>query len=46
MVDEVDKPRDRARVLERRLREYDEYVKRGGVLSDYDLTKTDLVEEV
>jgi hypothetical protein len=48
MVDEVDmdKPRDRARVLERRLREYNEYVKRGGVLSDYDLTKTDLVEEV
>lgn len=44
MFDEVDKPRDRTNVLERRLREYDGYVKRGGVLSEYDMTKTALVE--
>ena len=45
MVDEVNKARDRTPLLERRMQEYTDYVKRGGVLSDYDRTKTVLVEE-
>ena len=45
MVDEVDKQSDRNPLLERRMKEYHEYVERGGVLSDYDFTRIDLVEE-
>jgi hypothetical protein len=45
MVDEVDQPRDRNALLERRMKEYHDYVERGGVLSDYDFTRIDLVEE-
>jgi hypothetical protein len=45
MVDEVNRAKDRSPLLERRMREYDEYVKRGGVLSEQDMTKIDLVEE-
>lgn len=45
MVDEVDKKSDRNPLLERRMKEYHEYVQRGGVLSDYDFTRVDLVEE-
>lgn len=44
MIDEVDKARDRTPLLERRMREYMEYEKRGGVLSDHDMTQIDLVE--
>jgi hypothetical protein len=43
MVDEVIK--DRMPLLERRMREYEDYVKRGGILSADDMTKTELVEE-
>ncbi|GKY93274.1 hypothetical protein MPSEU_000294900 [Mayamaea pseudoterrestris] len=45
MVDDVDKAGDRSTLLERRLKEYNDYVKRGGVLSAYDLTRTVLVED-
>lgn len=45
MVDEVNIQRDRSPLLERRMREYFEYVDRGGVLSQEDMTKTALVEE-
>lgn len=44
MIDEVNLARDRSPLLERRMREYEEYAKRGGVLSDDDITKIDLVE--
>ena len=43
MVDEV--TRGRTALLERRMQEYHDYVHRGGVLSEYDMTKTALVEE-
>jgi hypothetical protein len=44
--DDVANPqRDRTPLLERRLREYQAYVDRGGVLSADDMTKTNLVEE-
>jgi len=46
MVDEVgDRRRDRPPVLERRLREYQAYVDRGGILSEDDMGKTNLVDE-
>lgn len=45
MIDEVQKPGDRTPLLERRMDEYQAYVKRGGVLSEDDMTKTGLVEE-
>jgi hypothetical protein len=45
MVDEVNKARDRTPLLERRLREYEDYVKRGGVMNEYDMTRTALVED-
>ncbi len=45
MIDEVDKAADRTDLLERRMREYREYVDRGGVLSEYDMTRTALVEK-
>lgn len=43
MVDEV--TRDRTALLERRMQEYQDYVNRGGVLNEYDMTKTALVEQ-
>lgn len=43
MVDEV--IRDRTALLERRMQEYQDYVNRGGILNEYDMTKTALVEE-
>ena len=46
MVDEVDKPSDRSHMLERRMIEYKDYVKRGGVLSDEDMSKTELMAKV
>jgi hypothetical protein len=47
MIDQVGNtnPRDRTPLLERRLREYQAYVDRGGVLSAEDMVKTNLVEE-
>jgi hypothetical protein len=45
MIDEVDNPRDRTALLERRMKEFKEYVDRGGVLNEYDTTKLELVEE-
>jgi hypothetical protein len=45
MVDEVGK-RGRTPLLERRMGEYQAYVDRGGVLSEEDRTKTDLVPEL
>ena len=46
MVDEVgDRASDRPAVLERRLREYQAYVDRGGILSKDDMGRTTLVEE-
>jgi len=44
MMDEVNNARDRNPSMERRMREYEEYVKRGGVMSDDDMTKVDLIE--
>ena len=44
MIDQVDRDRDRTPLLERRLNEYQAYVDRGGILSDYDMTHTELVE--
>lgn len=44
MIDEVDKRKDRTATLQRRMHEYNDYVNRGGVLSDYDFTRTQLVE--
>jgi hypothetical protein len=45
MIDDVNKAGDRSPLLERRMREYGEYERRGGVLSEDDMTKIDLVEE-
>ena len=46
MVDEVgNRRRDRPAMLERRLREYQAYVDRGGILSQDDMGKTDLVDQ-
>ncbi|CAB9503724.1 expressed unknown protein [Seminavis robusta] len=43
MIDEV--TQKRTQLLERRMKEYRDYVNRGGTLSDYDFTRTLLVEE-
>lgn len=43
MFDNVD--RGRTPLLERRMGEYQAYVDRGGVLSEHDMSKTDLIEE-
>eukprot|EP00428_Durinskia_dybowskii_P022166 CAMPEP_0170204592 /NCGR_PEP_ID=MMETSP0116_2-20130129/1825_1 /TAXON_ID=400756 /ORGANISM="Durinskia baltica, Strain CSIRO CS-38" /LENGTH=310 /DNA_ID=CAMNT_0010454953 /DNA_START=135 /DNA_END=1067 /DNA_ORIENTATION=+ len=43
MIDQVD--HGRTPLLERRMGEYQAYVDRGGVLSEVDMTKTELVEE-
>lgn len=45
MVDDVVRNRDRSALLERRMKEFQDYVKRGGVLSEYDMTKTELTED-
>ena len=46
MEDRVDgKKGTRAPLLQRRMREFHAYVKRGGVLSEDDMTKTALIEE-
>ena len=45
MVDEVNREHDRFPLLDVRMREYQEYVKRGGVLSREDMTKVELVPE-
>jgi hypothetical protein len=46
MVDEIDVQGDRSPMLERRTKEYQQYVERGGVLSENDMTRTNLVEEI
>merc|ERR1711904_39555 len=43
MVDERGNEKD-METDNRRFREYEEYVNRGGTLSEYDLTRTDLME--
>ena len=43
MIDEV--TQKRTPLLERRLREYQDFAKRGGVLSEYDFTRTLLLED-
>jgi hypothetical protein len=43
MIDDVESKR--TPLLERRLKEYRDYVNRGGVLSDYDFTRTLLLED-
>ena len=45
MIDEVVREHDRFPLLDVRMNEYNEYVKRGGVLSEEDMTKTDLIPE-
>lgn len=45
MVDDVVMEHDRFPLLEQRMQEYNDYVKRGGVLSKEDMTKTALVPE-
>ena len=45
MVDEVVREHDRYPLLNQRMDEYNEYVKRGGVLSQGDMSKTELVPE-
>jgi hypothetical protein len=45
MVDEVTVAADRTPLLERRMQEFVEYEKRGGILSKDDMTKVALVEE-
>jgi len=45
MIDQVDNPPDRTDLLGRRMKEYEEYVERGGVLSEDDMTRTQVVEE-
>lgn len=45
MIDDVDLPSERTPLLERRMAEYTEYAKRGGVLSGDDMTKTILVDD-
>mmetsp|Transcript_28629 Transcript_28629/g.78638 ORF Transcript_28629/g.78638 Transcript_28629/m.78638 type:complete len:495 (+) Transcript_28629:356-1840(+) len=44
MVNEVDRVRDATKVLERRMKAYHAYVARGGILSESDYARTDLVE--
>jgi len=45
MIDEVDNPHDRTKTLERRMKAYQEYVKRRGILSDGDFHRLSLEEE-
>ena len=44
MIDDVGDGEGRTPLLERRMGEYQAYVDRGGVLSEEDMTKTELVE--
>lgn len=44
MIDEVDVPRGRNELLLRRMREFEEYAARGGILTEDDMKKTALVE--
>ena len=46
MVDGVDKRKGRTPLLERRMGEYQAYVDRGGILSEEDMKKLTLVEEM
>jgi hypothetical protein len=45
LVDEVPYERDRDKLLNRRMKDYENYAKRGGVLSEYDMKRTELIEE-
>jgi hypothetical protein len=45
MVDEVHSSRDRNDLLERRMEAYQDYVRRGGVMTEHDMTQTDLTAE-
>jgi hypothetical protein len=45
MIDEVVFSRDRSELLDRRMKEYHDYVQQGGIINDYDMTRTELVEE-
>ena len=45
MVDEVVRQHDRFPLLDQRMKEYNEYAKRGGVLSQEDMSKTELLPE-
>eukprot|EP00536_Pseudo-nitzschia_multiseries_P010431 jgi/Psemu1/258987/estExt_Genewise1Plus.C_3180058 len=45
VVDEVINRRERTPLMERRLAEYQAYVDRGGILSEEDMEKTNLVED-
>ena len=46
MIDEVDNSRDRDRLLERRMKLYSDYVRRGGILTDGDFARTSLDAEL
>eukprot|EP00977_Amphora_coffeiformis_P011018 scaffold2632_cov158-Amphora_coffeaeformis.AAC.10 len=45
MVDDVARQHDRFPLLDQRMKEFNDYVKRGGVLSEEDMTKVDLLPE-
>lgn len=45
MIDEVQKAGDRTPLLERRMDDYERYVKRGGILSEDDMQHTELMED-
>lgn len=45
MVDDVVREHDRFPLLDQRMREFDDYVKRGGVLSEGDMSKIELIPE-
>jgi hypothetical protein len=45
MVDQIKVWKHRSLLLDRRMREYEDYVKRGGVFSPEDVTKTALMED-
>ena len=45
MVDEVPREHDRFPLLNQRMKEYKDYVDRGGVLSEEDMTKVELIPE-
>ena len=43
MIDDVDTQWDRTSFLDQRMKEYQDYVQRGGIMSDADMTRTNLV---
>jgi len=45
MVDDVARQHDRFPLLEQRMKEFNDYVNRGGVLSDEDMTKVELIPD-